>query len=100
MTRPAGVRFRLTPRFAAAGLGLLVVASDFEFRRRDVNQATSGAIDDTAMFYLRSRGVPKQAATDLLVLAFLAEALDEIADDRLAEDLRGRLEGWLARRRR
>lgn len=45
MTRPAGVRFRLTPRFAAVGLGLLVVASDFEFRRRDVNQATAGAID-------------------------------------------------------
>jgi Fe-S cluster assembly protein SufD len=62
--------------------------------------STSGAIDDTAMFYLRSRGVPKQAATDLLVLAFLAEALAEIADERLAEDLRSRLEGWLVRRRR
>jgi len=62
--------------------------------------STSGAIDDTALFYLRSRGVPVQAATDLLVLAFLAEALDEIADMRIADDLRGRLEGWLARRRR
>jgi Fe-S cluster assembly protein SufD len=61
--------------------------------------STSGAIDDTAMFYLRSRGVPERAATDLLVLAFLAEALEEIADERLAEDLRARLEGWLARRR-
>ena len=62
--------------------------------------STSGAIDDTALFYLRSRGVPKAAATDLLVLAFLAEALAEVEDDRLAEDLRTRLEGWLARRRR
>lgn len=61
--------------------------------------STSGAIDDTAMFYLRSRGVPERAATDLLVLAFLAEALEEIADERLAEDLRARLEGWLSRRR-
>lgn len=61
--------------------------------------STSGAIDDTALFYLRSRGVPEALATDLLVLAFLAEALNEIEDDRLAEDLRARLEGWLARRR-
>ena len=61
--------------------------------------STSGAIDETAMFYLRSRGVPKSDASDLLVLAFLAEALSEVEDDRLAEDLRARLEGWLARRR-
>lgn len=62
--------------------------------------STSGAIDDAALFYLRSRGVPEAAATDLLVLAFLAEALAEVEDARLAEDLRARLEGWLARRRR
>ena len=61
--------------------------------------STSGAIDDAALFYLRSRGVPEGEATDLLVLAFLAEALSEVEDDRLAEDLRARLEGWLARRR-
>ena len=60
--------------------------------------STSGAIDDTALFYLRSRGVPLAEAQNLLVLAFVAEALDEIADERLADDLRGRLEGWLARR--
>lgn len=60
--------------------------------------STSGAIDDTALFYLRSRGVPLAQAQNLLVLAFVAEALDEIADERLADDLRGRLEGWLARR--
>ncbi|MCX7299868.1 MAG: SufD family Fe-S cluster assembly protein [Rhodobacterales bacterium] len=62
--------------------------------------STSGAIDETAMFYLQSRGIPKREATDLLVLAFLAEALEEVEDLRLTEDLRGRLEGWLARRRR
>lgn len=59
--------------------------------------STTGAIDETALFYLRSRGVPAQQATNLLTLAFLAEALDEIADEDLAEELRDRLEGWLAR---
>ena len=59
--------------------------------------STSGAIDDTALFYLRSRGVPQAQAQALLVLAFLAEALGEIEDAAIAEDIRARLEGWLAR---
>jgi len=51
------------------------------------------------LFYLRSRGVPEAEAQDLLVLAFLAEALDEIDSEALAEDLHGRLTTWLARHR-
>jgi Fe-S cluster assembly protein SufD len=61
--------------------------------------STAGALDDTALFYLRSRGVPERDAMDLLTLAFLREALEEIPDNRLADDLNRRLEGWLARRR-
>ncbi|MDB6453512.1 SufB/SufD family protein [Falsirhodobacter sp. 20TX0035] len=59
--------------------------------------STSGAIDETALFYLRSRGVPQRRAQSLLVLAFLAEALAEIEDETLAEDLQLRLESWLDR---
>ena len=59
--------------------------------------STSGAIDDTALFYLQSRGVPRRRAQALLVLAFLAEAIQEIADEDIAEDIRARLERWLAR---
>jgi Fe-S cluster assembly protein SufD len=61
--------------------------------------STTGAIDEDAMFYLQSRGVPASQAQDLLVLAFLAEALEEIEDDRLARCLQTRLESWLVRRR-
>jgi Fe-S cluster assembly protein SufD len=59
--------------------------------------STSGAIDETALFYLRSRGVSLNEARNLLTLSFLAEALEEIENDDLAEDLRNRLEGWLSR---
>jgi Fe-S cluster assembly protein SufD len=59
--------------------------------------STSGAIDETALFYLQSRGVPRRTAQALLVLAFLAEAIDEVADETIAEDIRARLERWLAR---
>jgi Fe-S cluster assembly protein SufD len=59
--------------------------------------STSGAIDETALFYLRSRGVPMREAQALLVLAFLAEAITEIEDEALADDIRSRMEGWLNR---
>ena len=62
--------------------------------------STVGAIDEEALFYLRSRGVPTHVATDLLTLAFLAEAIEEIEDEAIAADIHARLEGWLARRRR
>ncbi len=59
--------------------------------------STSGAIDETALFYLRSRGVPVAQAQSLLVQAFLAEAINEIEDAAIADDIRARLEGWLLR---
>ena len=46
---------------------------------------TTGQIDETALFYLRSRGIPEALARNLLIQSFLGEALDEIAD----EDIRG-----------
>ncbi len=61
--------------------------------------STCGAIDDKALYYLRSRGVPLKQATDMLTLSFLAEALDEIEDEGLREELHDRLEAWLDRRR-
>jgi len=61
--------------------------------------STTGAIDDEALFYLRSRGVSLPEAQDLLVLAFLAEAIDEIEDEGIAEDILNRMQNWLVRRR-
>lgn len=59
--------------------------------------STTGAIDDTALFYLRSRGVPEREATDLLVLSFLAEAVEEIGDEALRAHVSNLLADWLAR---
>ncbi|MEZ5779837.1 MAG: SufD family Fe-S cluster assembly protein [Paracoccaceae bacterium] len=62
--------------------------------------STTGAIDETALFYLRSRGVPRADATALLILSFLADAMAEIEDAALATEIGSHLEGWLARRKR
>lgn len=61
--------------------------------------STTGAIDETALFYLRSRGVPTEEARALLVLSFLADAIEEIEDDGLKAQIVSRLEAWLARHR-
>jgi Fe-S cluster assembly protein SufD len=49
--------------------------------------ATTGQMDERALFYLRSRGVPEALARNLLVQSFLGEALDEIK----SEDVRAAL---------
>ena len=61
--------------------------------------STSGAIDEEGLFYLRSRGIEEGPATDLLTIAFLAEAVMEIEDDALQDEINGRVEAWLSRRR-
>ena len=61
--------------------------------------STSGAIDEEALFYLRSRGVPQGHAEDLLTLAFLAEAVLEVEDQALQDEINSRIEAWLMRRR-
>jgi len=60
--------------------------------------STVGAIDEDAIFYLISRGVPRKQAQDMLVLAFLAESIDEIDSTDLADDINNRLTAWMDRR--
>ena len=60
--------------------------------------STCGAIDETALFYMTSRGIPRAQAQDILTLAFLGEAIDEIEDECIADDIRNRLASWMERR--
>lgn len=60
--------------------------------------STCGAVDETVLFYLRSRGVPEDVAKDMMVLAFVDEAVQEIEDDQIADVIRDRIAAWLARR--
>jgi Fe-S cluster assembly protein SufD len=60
--------------------------------------ATAGALDDEAMFYLRSRGVPPDQARALLIGAFVDEAIEEVAAEPVRAALRGLAAGWLQAR--
>jgi len=49
--------------------------------------ATTGEIDEEAKLYLRSRGIPEDAAKTLLMYAFLNESLEDLADDEFRKAL-------------
>ena len=59
--------------------------------------STCGGVDETSLFYLTSRGISKQDAQDMLVLAFADEAIAEIADETLADEIRDCLGRWISR---
>ncbi|HEY7612588.1 MAG TPA: Fe-S cluster assembly protein SufD [Gemmatimonadales bacterium] len=49
--------------------------------------ATVGRLDDVALFYARSRGVPHDAAERLLTYAFAAEVIEEVALEPVRDEL-------------
>jgi len=57
--------------------------------------ATTGQIDETALFYLRSRGIPEALARNLLIQSFLGGVLEKISDESLREALMHRIVHWL-----
>ncbi|MFC3550174.1 Fe-S cluster assembly protein SufD [Lysobacter cavernae] len=57
--------------------------------------ATVGQLDATALFYLRSRGVPAEQARALLTAAFCRETLSVFEDAALRESLTARLNAAL-----
>ena len=50
---------------------------------------TTGQLDEEAMFYLRSRGIPKQQARAMLLYAFTAETFSFIENDSLRSYING-----------
>ena len=57
--------------------------------------ATVGQIDETALFYLRARGIDAETARSLLTFAFVSDVLSEIDDAPLKEHLGSELGGRL-----
>ncbi|MDO1530179.1 Fe-S cluster assembly protein SufD [Fulvimonas sp. R45] len=53
--------------------------------------ATVGQLDERALFYLRSRGIPQAEARTLLTAAFCRAVLDDLPDAALREHLDGLL---------
>ncbi len=60
--------------------------------------ATTGALDESLLFYLRARGLSEKEAQALLIQAFVGEAIEQIANDALRELAISAAQRWLAAR--
>jgi Fe-S cluster assembly protein SufD len=56
---------------------------------------TAGGLDETALFYIRSRGVPGHEARALLIEAFLVETVPDWAPAEVREEIVARIRSWL-----
>jgi len=61
--------------------------------------ATVGALDPAQLFYLRSRGIPHEAARSMLVEAFLTEATEGVGDEASRAALSEAVTAWWAQER-
>lgn len=57
--------------------------------------STAGELDEEALFYLRSRGIPEAQAKAILVEGFLAEVMDEFDLGELSGAFRARISSWM-----
>jgi Fe-S cluster assembly protein SufD len=60
--------------------------------------ATTGALDESLLFYLRARGLSEKEAQALLIQAFVGEAIETIANDDLRELAIAAAQRWLEAR--
>jgi Fe-S cluster assembly protein SufD len=60
--------------------------------------ATTGALDESLLFYLRARGLSEKEAQALLIQAFVGEAIESIASDALRELAILTAQRWLTAR--
>ncbi len=58
---------------------------------------TAGGLDESALFYMRSRGVAEAEARALLTEAFLLDALPDWLPEEVRGEIEGRVHAWLRR---
>ncbi len=56
---------------------------------------TIGQLDESALFYMRQRGIPVAQARALLTEAFVADVFDDMSDEPLQESVLGKIREWL-----
>ncbi|HQT46756.1 MAG: Fe-S cluster assembly protein SufD, partial [Acidocella sp. 20-63-7] len=56
--------------------------------------ATIGALDPEQIFYIRSRGIPEDAARAMLIRAFLEEALEPVTDTLARDFFETAIDTW------
>ena len=55
--------------------------------------ASTGQLDESALFYMQQRGIDKNKARQLLVNAFMKEVIETISDEKIRERLLNSIDG-------
>ena len=55
--------------------------------------ASTGQLDESALFYMQQRGISKQKARQLLVNAFMKEVIESISDSAIRDQLLNTIDG-------
>lgn len=64
--------------------GLMIDTNDVQ---RAGHASTSGQIDDEMLFYMRSRGINREDAINMIVMGFFEPVLDRIPDEAMREQI-------------
>jgi Fe-S cluster assembly protein SufD len=57
--------------------------------------STTGQIDPEALFYMRSRGLSQQKATELIIGGFAKEIIEPILDENISKTMNQKIHQWL-----
>jgi Fe-S cluster assembly protein SufD len=85
---------QLSRNLILGGRAVIDTKPELEIYADDVkcaHGASVGELDETALFYLRTRGIPDAEARQMLIEGFLREPVEEIADPELRDYLLRRL---------
>jgi len=91
---------QLSRNLILGGRAVIDTKPELEIYADDVkcaHGASVGELDEAALFYLRTRGIPDAEARHMLIEGFLREPVEEIADPALREHLLRRLARRLAK---
>lgn len=90
--------YQLSNNLLLSPLAEMNVKPELEIYADDVkcsHGTTTGALDETPLFYLRSRGIPENIARRMLIESFLGQVLDSISHDDVRADVEARIKAWL-----
>lgn len=73
--------------------GLEILADEV----RCTHGATSGQIDEEELYYMLSRGIPKDRARQLIVFGFLNEVIERLENEVIGDELRALVQAKFAR---
>ncbi len=91
--------YQLSNNLLLSPLAEMNIKPELEIYADDVkcsHGSTTGALDETPMFYLRSRGLSESEARKLLLEAFIGQALEKITHEAAQKDITERAIAWLS----